>query len=357
MKNQKIVFTGGGSAGHVTPNLAIMEALSVDWDLHYIGSLSGIEKEIIENSQIPYYGISSGKLRRYLSKENMLDVARVVKGIWQARSLLKQLKPKLVFSKGGFVTVPVVLAAKSLCIPVFLHESDMTPGLANRIAMRFSDKIFTSFEEAADHFPKKKTMVVGSPIRKALFQGNPSKGKAYLHFNKYLPILTIMGGSLGAKKVNEAVRSLLPDLTKYFQIVHICGKNQTDSKYARLAGYQQFEYISGELADILSTTDMVLTRGGSNAIFEFLSLRIPMLIIPLPKSQSRGDQILNAISFREKGYALMLEEEMLTSDVLFQQLIALQKQSEQMVDVMRDSIASEAVKIIVEAIEETKKGY
>ena len=352
--HKKIVFTGGGSAGHVNPNIAIIEGLGKNWDVHYIGSLIGIEKEIIKKTSIPYYGISSGKLRRYLSKENVLDIGRVAKGFWQARRILKRIKPKLVFSKGGFVTVPVVLAAKSLGIPVYLHESDMTPGLANRIAMRFTNKIFTSFEEAARHFPKEKTTVVGSPIRKALFQGNAKKGKMFLRFERRLPILTIMGGSLGAKRINEEVRSLLPELTKRFQIVHICGKDQVDSRYSNNAGYRQFEYISEELPNVLAATDLVLTRGGSNAIFEFLSLRIPMLIIPLPKSQSRGDQILNAISFHEKGYALMLEEEKLTSEILLNLVIELQEKAEIMKNKMKLSPASNGAAEIVEAIEESR---
>ncbi len=352
---KKIVFTGGGSAGHVTPNIAIIESLSNEWDVHYIGSFAGIEKEIIEKNNITYYGISSGKLRRYMSKENMLDLGRVIKGIWQARRMLKQINPQLVFSKGGFVTVPVVLAAKSLRIPVFLHESDLTPGLANRIAMKFSDKIFTSFEEAACHFPEKKTVVAGSPIRKALFQGNATRGKMYLRFHKQRPILTIMGGSLGAKKINETIRDMLPKLTPHFQVVHICGKSQLDNNYANIEGYRQFEYVTEELPDILAATHLVLTRGGSNAIFEFLSLHIPMLIIPLPKSQSRGDQILNAISFCEKGYALMLEEEKLTSDILFRQLIELQDQREKIVDNMEKSQESKAVSIIIDAIHTSQK--
>lgn len=351
MVSNKIVFTGGGSAGHVTPNIAIIESLGSEWDVHYIGSFTGIEKEIIEKNNIPYSGISSGKLRRYMSKENMFDIGRVVRGIWQARRVLKQINPKLVFSKGGFVTVPVIFAAKSLRIPVFLHESDLTPGLANRIAMRFSDKIFTSFEEAARHFPEKKTVVSGSPIRKALFQGNASQGKIYLRFNDERPILTIMGGSLGAKKVNEAIRTLLPKLTSHFQVVHICGKGQVDSKYENKEGYRQFEYITEELPDILAATDLVLTRGGSNAIFEFLSLHIPMLIIPLPKTQSRGDQILNAISFYEKGYALMLEEENVTSETLLSRLGELQDKREKIIDNMKKSQDSKAVTVILSEIQ------
>jgi UDP-N-acetylglucosamine--N-acetylmuramyl-(pentapeptide) pyrophosphoryl-undecaprenol N-acetylglucosamine transferase len=201
MAIKKIVFTGGGSAGHVTPNIAIINELSNDWDIFYIGSKKGIEKELIQKVNIPYYGINSGKLRRYIDFENFVDIFRVIKGCFEARSILKQLKPDLIFSKGGFVSVPVILAAKSLRIPIFIHESDLTPGLANKISQRFSTKIFTSFEETKKFFPEHKTTVVGSPIRKEIMNGSPEKGRKLLGFDKHTPILTIMGGSLGAKKI------------------------------------------------------------------------------------------------------------------------------------------------------------
>lgn len=325
MENKSIVFTGGGSAGHVTPNIAIINEITENLKIQYIGSKNGIEKELISQMDIPYYGISSGKLRRYIDFENVMDVFRVLKGCFEARTILKRIKPNLVFSKGGFVSVPVIIAAKSLGIPIFIHESDMTPGLANKISQRFATKIFTSFEETKKFFPESKTKVVGSPIRKEILNGSAKRGRSFLGFNQSRPILTVMGGSLGAKKINEVIRLNMDQLTHQFQIVHLCGKNNLDPKYSKMTGYRQFEYIHSELPDILAATDFVITRGGSNAIFEFLALKIPMLIIPLSLKQSRGDQILNAKSFVEKGYALMLEEEQLNLNSLLNHLENLNK--------------------------------
>ncbi|MCU9614753.1 undecaprenyldiphospho-muramoylpentapeptide beta-N-acetylglucosaminyltransferase [Caldibacillus lycopersici] len=335
MANKTIVFTGGGSAGHVTPNIAIInEIRDLDMNIHYIGSKKGIEKELIQKIKIPYYPISSGKLRRYFDWENIKDIFRVISGCFEARKILKKLKPDLVFSKGGFVSVPVIVAASSLKIPVFIHESDITPGLANKISQRFATKIFTSFEEAKNHFPQQKTMVIGSPIRKEILIGDALRGKKLLGFSKNLPILTIMGGSLGARKINEAVRASLDTLTNQFQIVHLCGKNNVEESLASIQGYRQFEYVHEELADILAATDFVITRGGSNAIFEFLALKIPMLIIPLGLDQSRGDQLLNAQSFEAKGFAMTLKEEQLTKETLVKKVYELQRKRNDIIQQM-----------------------
>ncbi|MBW8350252.1 undecaprenyldiphospho-muramoylpentapeptide beta-N-acetylglucosaminyltransferase [Bacillus sp. IITD106] len=321
MEKRNIVFTGGGSAGHVTPNIAIIRELNKEeWNIFYIGSKSGIEKNLIEKINIRYYGINSGKLRRYISFENITDIIRVFKGCVEARTVLRKLKPNIVFSKGGFVSVPVIIAAKILNIPIFIHESDLTPGLANKISKRFATKIFTSFEETVKYFPENKTMFIGSPIRKEILLGSAEKGRNYLNFHTKLPILTIMGGSLGAKKINETVHAAIEPLTKKYQVVHICGKNNIEPNLTDIIGYKQFEYIHDELADILAATDIVITRGGSNSIFEFLALKIPMIIIPLTLQQSRGDQILNAKLFEEKGYSVTLVEEDLTSKTLMTNL-------------------------------------
>lgn len=349
MSIRKIVFTGGGSAGHVTPNIAIISELE-NWDIHYIGSRKGIEKELIEKMNIPYYGISSGKLRRYIDFENIVDVFRVMKGFAEARRLLKKLKPTLVFSKGGFVSVPVVIAAKSLGIPIYIHESDMTPGLANKISTRFATKIFTSFDETKAYFPAEKTTVIGSPIRKELLTGSSERGRKLLGFDRKRPILTIMGGSLGAKKINEVVRGSLNQLTESFQIVHLCGRNNTEDQFASVPGYLQFEYVHEELSDILAATDIVLSRGGSNAIFEFLALNIPMLIVPLGLNQSRGDQILNAQAFQEKGYSLTLDEENLNEKSLIESLENLYKNKETFQRNMTDSQKGKALQTLVNEI-------
>ncbi|WP_394138047.1 undecaprenyldiphospho-muramoylpentapeptide beta-N-acetylglucosaminyltransferase [Cytobacillus oceanisediminis] len=354
MNKQSIVFTGGGSAGHVTPNIAIINELSKnEWKVHYIGSKKGIEKELITKMGLPYYGISSGKLRRYMDAENVKDVFRVLKGIMEARSLLKKINPKLVFSKGGFVSVPVIIAASSLKIPIYIHESDLTPGLANKISQRFATKIFTSFEEAAKHFPANKTVVIGSPIRKEIFSGDKERGKKYLGFTKERPILTVMGGSLGAKKINETVRDSLQELTAKYQIVHLCGKGQKDDSLDNTTSYRQFEYVNEELPDILAATDTIVTRGGSNAIFEFLALKIPMLIIPLTKKQSRGDQILNAEAFTKKGYSLTLDEEKLTKNSLIESLENLEKNREKIIS-MQTSPMGDALSVLIKEIQSNR---
>ncbi|MCH1624855.1 undecaprenyldiphospho-muramoylpentapeptide beta-N-acetylglucosaminyltransferase [Fredinandcohnia quinoae] len=347
MSKKTIVFTGGGSAGHVTPNMAIISEIGKDWDIHYIGSKAGIEKELIRKINVPYYGINSGKLRRYVDFENFVDLFRVMKGCIEARKILKKLKPNLVFSKGGFVSVPVILAAKSLKIPIFIHESDITPGLANKISMRFATKIFTSFAETKKYLPAQKTTVIGSPIRKEILNGSKDKGREFLGFTNDRPILTIMGGSLGAKKINEVVRNSLNLLAESFQIVHLCGKSNIDTNFVMTPGYRQFEYVHEELPDILAATDIVLTRGGSNAIFEFLALNIPMLIIPLGLHQSRGDQILNAQAFQEKGYSLTLEEEKLNSETLIKSLDTLYKKREDFQRNMKKQQNGDAIKTLL----------
>lgn len=220
------------------------------------------------------------------------------------------------------------MAARLLRIPTFIHESDMTPGLANKISKRFATKIFTSFEETKEFFPTNKTKVIGSPIREEMLNGSIEKGRRFLGFNEQRPILTIMGGSLGAKKINEVVRASLPQLTSTYQVAHLCGKGNIDPDLSTVSGYRQYEYVHEELADILAATDLVITRGGSNAIFEFLALKIPMLIIPLSLQQSRGDQLLNAKSFEEKGYSLTLEEENLNSESLLNYLEKVKKNRE-----------------------------
>lgn len=352
MSKKTIVFTGGGSAGHVTPNIAIINELDHQkWEIKYIGSKKGIEKELIQKINIPYYGISSGKLRRYVDFENIKDIFRVMKGCFEARKILKKLQPNIIFSKGGFVSVPVIVAARSLGIPILIHESDMTPGLANKISQRFATKIFTSFAETQKYFPKNKTMVIGSPIRKEIVLGSKEKGLLFLGFHKQLPVLTIMGGSLGAKKINDSVRASIKELITKYQIVHLCGRGNIDQNLIGLKGYKQFEYIYDELPDILAATDTVITRGGSNAIFEFLALKIPMLIIPLSRQQSRGDQILNAKSFEEKGYALTLEEEKLTNQSLRLYLEKLEENRTKLKNSMASAEQGQAISKILDEIE------
>ena len=315
-----IVLTGGGTAGHVTPNLALIPSLKANgWDIQYIGSFQGIEKNLVEKENIPYHAISSGKLRRYLSVENLKDPFKVIKGYFEAYKILKKLKPKVVFSKGGFVTVPVVLAASHLKIPVIIHESDMTPGLANKIAMRSAKTICVNFEETLKYVGN-KGVYTGSPIRKPLFEGNKTTGNKLCGFNEVKPTLLMMGGSLGAKKINAVLREALPVLTKEFNIVHICGKNNVDEALLKVEGYKQFEYVGEELPHLFAMTDVMLSRAGANALAEIVALNIPSLLIPLSAAASREDQILNAEAMKKKGYCEVLVEEELNSESLVKKL-------------------------------------
>ena len=312
-----IVLTGGGTAGHVTPNIALMGRLKEQgYQISYIGSYNGIEKTLIEELGIPYYGISSGKLRRYFDLKNFTDPFRVLKGFSEARKLLKQLKPDVVFSKGGFVTVPVVVAAGRLKIPAIIHESDMTPGLANKLCIPSAVKVCCNFPETKGHLPEGKAVVTGTPIRPELLQGDADKGRAFTGFTSEKPVIMIIGGSLGAQAVNDAIRRILPELLKDFQVVHLCGKGKQDDSKNDLKGYVQYEYIESELADLFAMADIVISRAGANAICELQALKKPNLLIPLSANASRGDQILNARSFEKQGFSMVLEEEAITDEVL-----------------------------------------
>ena len=317
-----IVLTGGGSAGHVTPNLALVPQLKADgFQVHYIGSEDGIESVLVgERRDITYHTICVGKLRRYFSLKNFTDPFRVIKGIFQSRRALKRIKPDVVFSKGGFVSVPVVIAAKGVA-PVVTHESDYTPGLANRINARFSDKVCVAFEDTLAHVSK-KGVHTGTPIRPELFTGDAQRGREFVGFTGEKPVLLAMGGSLGAQAINEALREALPELLGLFDVIHICGAGKTDESAAQ-AGYKQYEYISAELPDVFALSDIVVSRAGANAIFEFLALAKPALLIPLPLSASRGDQILNAGYFSRKGYSMTLEQEKLNASTLVSTLQSL----------------------------------
>lgn len=306
---KKIVFTGGGSAGHVTVNMALFPRFQREgWSVVYVGSEDGIEKSLVEGPNVRYIGISSGKLRRYFDWKNVSDPFRVVKGTLQAWAVLKREAPSVVFSKGGFVSVPVVVAAWLNKVPVVLHESDVTLGLANRMAMPFAQVVCTTFKESERYLPKRKVQYVGPVIREALNRGDREVGRAFCHFADHKPILLVMGGSLGAAKINAAVRGSRTELTKDFNVMHLCGKGQVEAGLTS-DRYRQYEYLSEELPHVLAATDIVVSRAGANSIFEFLQLRKPMLLIPLTKEQSRGDQILNAQAFESSGLCRILYEE------------------------------------------------
>ncbi|WP_047979836.1 undecaprenyldiphospho-muramoylpentapeptide beta-N-acetylglucosaminyltransferase [Ornithinibacillus contaminans] len=356
MNTKRILFTGGGTAGHVIVNLALIPVFQREgWEIDYIGSKDGIERNLIESlDQVTYYPISTGKLRRYMSLENMKDPFKVLKGTFQAWKIIGKRKPAVIFSKGGFVSVPVVLAAKMRGVPAVIHESDYTPGLANKLAIPFANKVLATFPETVSYLPDKKVEYVGAVIREELFQGNKECGLALCGFTREKPVLLIMGGSGGAKKINDTVRASLASLLQRFQIIHICGQGKTDPTYDQ-EGYKQFDYVNEELKDLFAATDFVLSRAGSNAIFEFLALHIPMLLIPLSKEASRGDQIINAKSFQDKNYARVLEEEKLSEETLADELEKLMKQAPVMMDYMKAYQSEKSRDRVIEIIKQAAK--
>lgn len=337
---KRILLTGGGSTGHVAVNLALIpQFVEEGWDIHYIGSHAGIESKLMrQQQQVQYIGIASGKLRRYWSLSNLSDPFRVLQGVAQAYRHIRRIKPHVVFSKGGFVSVPVVLAARLNGIPVVIHESDLTPGLANRLVLPYVQTICTTFEETKPYIKSPEKVVhLGAIVRKELFHGIKEEGYRYCQLKpSKKPIIVVMGGSLGARAINEAVRKALPELVTHYQIVHLCGAGQLD-KQQNHPSYRQYEYLSEELPHVLAMGDMVITRAGSNSIFEMLALGKPMLLIPLPLSSSRGDQLLNAESFKKLGYGEVLQEEELTAGSLVRALERLQARYPSIVQEMRSA--------------------
>lgn len=350
---KRIVLTGGGTAGHVTPNIALVPKLkALNYDIHYIGSYDGIERKLIEDLNIPYYGIASGKLRRYFDPKNFTDPFKVLKGYAQARKLIRQLKPDIVFSKGGFVTVPVVIAASKRHIPVVIHESDMTPGLANRLSIPSAAKVCCNFPETMNHIPEDKAVLTGSPIRQELLAGNKLKALKLCNFTANKPVLLIIGGSQGSAVVNDAIRGALPELLKTFQVIHLCGKDKLDTSLTRLAGYIQFEYVKKELADLFALADICVSRAGANAICELLALRKPNLLIPLSANASRGDQILNADSFQNQGFSEVLSEEELAPSILIPTVLKLYEERSTYISAMEKSAQSDAIPKIITLLED-----
>lgn len=347
-----IVLTGGGTAGHVTPNIAMLPRLKeLGYTISYIGSYDGIEKKLIEELGIPYYGISSGKLRRYFDVKNFTDPFKVMKGFFEAKKLMKQLKPDVVFSKGGFVTVPVVIAAGRKKIPTFIHESDMTPGLANKLAIPSATKVCCNFPETVSQLPADKAVLTGTPIRQELLTGSREKALQFTGFTSDKPVIMIIGGSLGAAAVNDAVRAILPELLKDFQIIHLCGKGKLDSSLSDTKGYVQYEYIKKELPDLFALADIVISRAGANAICEISALKKPNLLIPLSARASRGDQILNARSFERLGYSMVLEEEEITNEKLLLAIRKLYEDRTAYIDAMSKSKQTDSIEQIVQLFE------
>ena len=351
-KTKKIVLTGGGTAGHVTPNIALLPHLKeAGYEISYIGSYDGIEKKLISDFDIPYYGIATGKFRRYLDLKNLTDPFRVIKGFGEARKYLKKIQPDVIFSKGGFVSVPVVRAAASLHIPCIIHESDMTPGLANKLCIPVAKQVCCNFPETMAMLPKDKAVLTGSPIREELTKGNKIAALDFCGFTANKPVIMVIGGSLGAASVNKAVREALPKLLEDFQIVHICGKDKVDNMLLDQKGYVQFEYVKAELKDLFALADILISRAGANSICELLALKKPNLLIPLSANSSRGDQILNANSFASQGYSMVIDDDNLSAELLTEKVFELYFTRQTYIDAMSKSNQLSSIKTIMRLIE------
>ena len=353
---KKIVLTGGGTAGHVTANIALLPYLKEKgYEIIYIGSYDGIEKRLISDYDVKYYGVATGKFRRYFDPKNFSDPFRVLKGFKEARKILKEEKPDVLFSKGGFVSVPVVNAAARLGIPCILHESDLTPGLANKLCVHAAEKICCNFPETVNHLPAKKAVLTGTPIRDELLLGNAMAGKKFCGFEDNKPVLMVIGGSLGAQSVNEVVRNALPQILPYFNVIHICGKEKVDNLRLDVPGYKQFEYVKAELKDLFALSDIVLSRAGANSICELLALHKPNILVPLSAKVSRGDQILNAKSFEQQGFSMVVQSEDFDETVLVKKIHELYESRDRFTAKMSGSNQRNAAKTIVKLIEEATK--
>lgn len=350
---KKIVLTGGGTAGHVTPNIALLPSLQeAGFEVYYIGSYNGIEKKLIEDMKIPYYGISSGKLRRYFDVKNFSDPFRVMKGFSEANHILKKIKPDVVFSKGGFVTVPVVMAAKKNKIPSIIHESDMTPGLANKLCIPSASKVCCNFKETFNLLPEGKAVLTGTPIRKELFEGSREKAAEFCNLSADKPTILVIGGSSGSVVINNTIRESLDSILPTFQIIHLCGKGNLDESLQEREGYVQFEYISKELRDLFALSDLVISRAGANAICELLALKKPNILIPLSRAASRGDQILNAKSFKKNGFSYVIEEEELSKASLLSAIRDVFAHKSEYIKAMNESEMSDSIGTIMKLIKE-----
>ena len=353
---KRIVLTGGGTAGHVTPHLSLIPRLRQEgYDIHYIGTEKGIEHEMIAKiPDVTYHAVKSGKLRRYFSLQNFTDPFRVVAGAFQSMHLMRKLKPDVLFSKGGFVSVPVVIGAWLCRVPAVCHESDLTPGLANRICARFATKVATTFPECAKALGA-KGVHTGTPLRPELFQGSRAAGLAMAGFDGRKPVLLMTGGSLGAQSVNKCLRESLPELLPHMDVLHLCGKGNLDESLAGLKGYCQKEFLSGELPDALAVADLVLSRAGSNTLSELLALHKPMLLVPYPLSASRGDQIENAKSYERQGLARVLMQEDMTPRTMTDALLSLLADRDQLLQALKNYPVQDGTDAVLRMIDQAEK--
>ncbi len=352
---KKILFTGGGSAGHVTPNIALIKHFQQRaWQVEYIGSHNGLEKDLINDLKIPYHAVNTGKLRRYFSWQTFLMPLQVLSGMWQAYQICRRSKAHVMFSKGGFVAVPAVIGAWLNRIPVICHESDLTPGLANRLCFPFCKKVCVTLPEGKKYFSKQdKVIVTGTPIRTELLQGDKVKGLSLCGFNSNKPVLLILGGGQGAMAINNKVRSILDKLLAQFQIVNLCGKGKVDASLNDVAGYKQFDYVTDEMADLLACSDIVISRAGATAIYELLRLQKPSLLIPMPLNASRGDQIHNAKYFNDLGLCKVLEQKNMDEATLLANINELYESRQQLQQAIADYILPDSVTMIYDTLQQS----
>lgn len=356
MEKKKIVLTGGGTMGHVTPNLALIpHLLKRGYEIHYIGTANGMEADAVRAlPDVAYHVVKCGKLRRYFSWTNLIDPIRVVEGAGQAAKLLGKINPNVVFSKGGFVSVPVVIGAWLHHVPVLCHESDLTPGLANKICRPFAKKFATTYPECAEVLGPKAEMT-GTPLRPELFYGDRSRGLSLAGFSGGKPVLLMIGGSSGAQAVNSALRAALPELTEHFDIVHICGKGNLSPKLTKTPGYSQFDFLSTDLPDIYACADIVLSRAGSNSLEELRALCLPMLLVPYPKGAGRGDQELNAQSLESRSLCHVLRQEQMNAQTLTKAILDTWEDRENLSQNLRSEPPANGTARILELIEEIQK--
>jgi UDP-N-acetylglucosamine--N-acetylmuramyl-(pentapeptide) pyrophosphoryl-undecaprenol N-acetylglucosamine transferase len=348
---KRILLTGGGSAGHVTPNIALLPTLQrLEFDIHYIGRQSGIERELIEPLGIPYHPINAGKLRRYLDMQNLTDIFRIAHGFFTAFFLIGRLRPVVVFSKGGFVACPVVWAAWLHRIPVIIHESDLTPGLANKLSAPFASRICYSFPETEAKLPSGKAVYIGIPIRESLLSGKAVEGRRICGFTNDKPVILVMGGSQGAAVINDTLRDALDELLKRFNVCHLCGQGLIDDSRETMPGYKQFEYVKDDLPHLLAMADIVVSRAGATTLFELLALKKPNLLIPLSLKASRGDQIVNARSFEKQGFSAVLPQEELCVETLIAEITRTYTQRDMYSEAMRSTTSVNAVEVVMKVI-------
>lgn len=354
MKKVKVVFTGGGSSGHVTPSLPLIAALkNKGVDIFYVGSKKGIEQSLIKPLKIPYTAITVGKLHRYWTWKNLLTPFQLLIGITQSFLICRKIKPDVVFSKGGFVALPMVIAAKLNSVPVVVHESDLTPGLANRLSFPFAKLICVTFPETVQYFKNtSNVLLTGMPIRDALQHGDPEKGFKICGFvNKKKPILLIMAGGLGSTIVNESIRRLIKPLTEKFQLIHICGKNKSDFAFEKVKDYKQFEYLHDEFADVLASANLVISRAGATSIYELLALNKPHILLPLSKKASRGDQIDNANYFLNQGLSKVIYFEEFSDEKLIKSVSESYENLDQLKNKLRQFQKLNSTQIIIDKLE------